>query len=93
MVHSGNYENGLKHGYGDFFYLNNRKYEGEWKDGKQNGQGKLYENGRLLYEGYFKNGMPCSEGPSPKAVKESENERVTYENNSFQNTPLAEKAK
>lgn len=56
ICYLGDYENGIKHGYGTFYYLNNRKYEGEWRNGKQNGQGKLSINDSVVYEGNFKDG-------------------------------------
>jgi len=35
-----------KDGYGIYFWLDGRRYEGEWKNGKRNGPGKIvYSNG------------------------------------------------
>jgi hypothetical protein len=44
--------NGLKHGYGKFFYQDGGLYEGNWKFGKMEGVGKLYyQSERLAYDG------------------------------------------
>lgn len=34
--------NGLKHGYGKFYYQDGGYYEGQWKNNKMDGYGKLY---------------------------------------------------
>ena len=48
--------NGLRHGYGVFYYQDGGMYEGEWKENKMHGRGKLYyQSGRLAYEGEWLN--------------------------------------
>ena len=40
-VYSGDFKNGLKHGYGEFVYKNGSKYSGCWIEDKEHGDGKL----------------------------------------------------
>ena len=48
--------NGMRHGYGRFFYQDGGRYEGEWKNNKMNGQGKLfYQSNKLAYDGEWLN--------------------------------------
>ena len=43
-------------GYGKYYYLNGKYYEGQFKNGLRNGNGKLYySNGNIIYEGDFVN--------------------------------------
>lgn len=56
MYNKGRYEgqkkNGMRHGYGTFYYLEGGKYTGEWKDNRMNGKGTLYYyNQKVAYEG------------------------------------------
>ncbi|XP_052274745.1 radial spoke head 10 homolog B-like isoform X2 [Dreissena polymorpha] len=49
----GDFVNGLRHGYGTFYYANGAKYEGGWKNNMKHGKGKFtFKNGRI-YEGMF----------------------------------------
>lgn len=44
--------NGLKHGYGKFYYQDGGYYDGTWHFGKMNGRGKLYyQSLKLAYDG------------------------------------------
>eukprot|EP01017_Pseudomicrothorax_dubius_P027137 TRINITY_DN3089_c0_g3_i3.p1 TRINITY_DN3089_c0_g3~~TRINITY_DN3089_c0_g3_i3.p1 ORF type:complete len:669 (-),score=108.68 TRINITY_DN3089_c0_g3_i3:27-2033(-) len=46
---------GIRNGFGKFYYGSGGVYEGNWKGGKMNGYGKLfYANGTLAYEGEWK---------------------------------------
>lgn len=45
-------EQGMRHGFGTFFYEEGGKYSGEWCRNKMQGRGALYYvNGELAYEG------------------------------------------
>uniref|UniRef100_A0A8C4TD23 Radial spoke head 10 homolog B n=1 Tax=Erpetoichthys calabaricus TaxID=27687 RepID=A0A8C4TD23_ERPCA len=49
----GEFVQGLRHGYGKFYYANGTLYDGEWHYNKKHGQGKfVFKNGRL-FEGEF----------------------------------------
>lgn len=42
----GAYYEDKKEGFGVYYWLDGRRYEGEWKNGKRNGPGKIiYPNG------------------------------------------------
>ena len=50
----GNYKNDVKNGFGVFFAINNKKYEGFWKDGKQHGKGVVTNSlQKKIYMEYF----------------------------------------
>jgi hypothetical protein len=40
-VYTGQWQKGMKHGYGKLTEVNGTVYEGEWKEGKKSGYGKL----------------------------------------------------
>lgn len=45
-------ENGMRQGFGTFYYEEGGKYSGEWIKNKMEGRGALYySNGELAYEG------------------------------------------
>ncbi|KAG2456091.1 RS10B protein, partial [Polypterus senegalus] len=49
----GEFVQGLRHGFGKFYYANGTLYDGEWRYNKKHGQGKfVFKNGRL-FEGEF----------------------------------------
>jgi len=58
----GEWENGLKHGYGTFIWENGAKYFGEYKDGKQHGQGTYTWAAGDKYIGEHKNGQSHGQG-------------------------------
>lgn len=61
-VYSGEWENGLRQGYGDAVYSNGDSYFGEWKDDAYNGVGRYrYANGDV-YEGDWVNNLPSGKG-------------------------------
>lgn len=67
--------NGLKHGFGKFFYQDGGRYEGFWREGRMEGSGKLYyQSDRLAYEGEWQNdqfegrGTLYNEYPEPLAT-------------------------
>lgn len=37
-MYDGDFMNGLRHGYGTFYYANGAKYEGGWKDNMKHGK-------------------------------------------------------
>lgn len=42
--------NGMRHGYGKFYYQDGGMYDGDWKENKMEGYGKLfYQSGKLAY--------------------------------------------
>lgn len=46
--------NGMRHGYGIFYYQDGGMYDGEWRYNKMEGHGKLfYQSGKLAYEGQW----------------------------------------
>ena len=52
-MYDGEFDHGLRSGYGTFYYANGARYEGEWKDNMKHGKGKfIFKNGRV-YEGTF----------------------------------------
>jgi len=56
-VYKGNFRNGYKHGYGEFYNKRNElTYLGEFRNNEFFGLGKLLQRDQLLYEGKFKNG-------------------------------------
>lgn len=47
---------GMRHGFGVFYYQDGGMYEGEWRFNKMQGKGKLYyQSGKLAYEGDWAN--------------------------------------
>jgi hypothetical protein len=47
--------NGLRHGYGRFYYQDGGMYDGSWRENRMEGQGKLYyQSGKLAYDGTWK---------------------------------------
>jgi antitoxin component YwqK of YwqJK toxin-antitoxin module len=45
-------KNGMRNGYGKFYYNQGSVYDGNWKDNLMHGKGSLfYSNGKLVYEG------------------------------------------
>ena len=52
-MYDGEFNHGLRSGFGTFFYANGARYEGDWKDNMKHGKGKfIFKNGRV-YEGIF----------------------------------------
>lgn len=52
-AYHGQISEGLRHGYGIFYYANGARYQGQWKSNVKCGQGKfIFKNGRV-YEGTF----------------------------------------
>ena len=52
-TYEGEFDHGLRCGFGTFYYANGARYEGEWKDNMKHGKGKfIFKNGRV-YEGIF----------------------------------------
>ena len=48
--------NGMRHGFGKFFYQDGGRYEGDWKNNQMNGMGKLfYQSNKLAYDGQWLN--------------------------------------
>lgn len=44
--------NGMRHGFGKFYYQDGGMYEGHWNQNKMEGFGRLYyQSGKLAYEG------------------------------------------
>ncbi len=53
--YTGKRENGLKHGKGQFIWLDGTRFEGIWKDNMKNGKGTLYApDGTTLEQGTWK---------------------------------------
>ena len=52
-MYDGEFNHGLRSGFGTFFYANGARYEGEWNENMKHGKGKfIFKNGRV-YEGIF----------------------------------------
>ena len=52
-MYDGEFNHGLRSGFGTFFYANGARYEGDWNDNMKHGKGKfIFKNGRV-YEGIF----------------------------------------
>lgn len=61
-IYSGEWKNGLRHGYGDAVYSNGDSYFGELKDDAYNGVGRYrYANGDV-YDGDWVNNLPSGKG-------------------------------
>lgn len=61
--YQGEIQNGLRHGYGVYFYENSFfRYEGEWLNGLKHGRGKLIMKDGSFYEGDFKDGEIYGKG-------------------------------
>lgn len=51
-TYEGQMKNGMRNGYGKFYYNQGSVYDGNWKDNLMHGKGSLfYSNGKLVYEG------------------------------------------
>ena len=61
-VYVGEFENGIKNGYGVYYFSNGDVYEGNFKDDKRNGYGVYYFSNGDEYEGNFENGQITGEG-------------------------------
>ena len=55
-VFEGNYENGVKHGYGKMTWSNGDVYEGNWQNDDLHGYGKYTWASGKVYKGNWKNG-------------------------------------
>lgn len=54
---------GLRHGYGKFFYQDGGMYDGDWRHNKMEGYGKLYyQSGKPAYEGEWRNDQFMGQG-------------------------------
>ncbi|EDQ89851.1 uncharacterized protein MONBRDRAFT_25019 [Monosiga brevicollis MX1] len=55
----GNWEAGLQHGQGSFFFNDEgtEKYEGEWREGNREGWGRMYYEDGSIYEGEWLDDM------------------------------------
>lgn len=65
----GEYENGIKNGYGEYKYGNGRVYQGNWVNGKQHGEGKLIVDGKEEFNGYFAGGKPLKTAATGNEIK------------------------
>ena len=54
--YTGEVVNGIRHGYGMYYYRNGDVYEGQWKNGFRHGVGKFIEHDGSFYVGEFRNG-------------------------------------
>ena len=82
LKYDGEIKNGLKNGYGKYYWEDGNKYEGEWKDNVLHGIGTYYWKSGAKYEGglikgekngkgiyYLKNGHKLYEGEWEKDIK------------------------
>ena len=53
--YEGEIKNGIREGFGTYYYHNGDKYEGMWLKGKKNGTGTLYYKEGNLFVGQWKN--------------------------------------
>lgn len=60
--YDGNYVNGLKSGFGTYYYKNGNRYTGNYKNGKEHGRGKYKWKSGHLYEGEYLNGLRHGKG-------------------------------
>ena len=66
-------QNGLKQGFGKFYYLNGNKYKGEWKENKKNGRGIYkYRTTGEIYNGEWKVNIKVFSKIRTGNVKDSE---------------------
>lgn len=76
--------NGLRHGYGKFYYQDGGMYDGEWRQNKMEGVGKLYyQSGKLAYDGMWKNDQFMGKGVLHNQVPDMLNKPFDY--NDFDN--------
>ena len=61
-IYEGEIIDGIREGYGKFFYNDGHIYIGFWKNDIPNGKGNLYLNKKLIYEGDFINEQFEGEG-------------------------------
>ena len=55
LIYDGEYKNGIKNGYGIYYYSNGERYEGIFSEGIREGKGIFYWKDGSKWEGYFKN--------------------------------------
>jgi len=74
--YQGEFKNGLKHGFGIYFFANGEKYAGQYQFGKRNGKGTYsFPDGRAALSGMWSNnqfvGKPAAVNESKTADKTS----------------------
>lgn len=75
-IYRGNYEVGLRHGFGTFFYMNGSQYTGQWKNDMKDGPGIfIHPDGKIIAGNYSQNRLIES------LDKEFQNQRVTEDIN------------
>ena len=56
-TYKGNYQNGIKSGYGVYTWPDGSKYKGYWENDVVSGYGKMYDaEGKLTEKGFYSNG-------------------------------------
>ena len=60
--YEGDYVDGLKSGFGTYYYKNGDRYTGNYKEGKKHGQGKFKWKSGDLYEGEYLNDLKHGKG-------------------------------
>lgn len=65
-TYEGEFDDGVKHGFGEFCFKTGLRYIGEYKQGIREGNGKIInKNQTVAYDGEFKNNMPHGKGMAP----------------------------
>ena len=53
----------MKHGKGEYFYVDQLRYIGDYENNQKSGYGVLYNcDETIAYEGHWKNGLPDGKG-------------------------------
>ena len=61
--YEGSFEDGLKHGMGEFNFSKGMRYTGEYVEGVRHGSGTIYrKNGAVAFCGEIRNGVPNGKG-------------------------------
>lgn len=59
-TYTGEFLDGLRHGFGTFLYDDGSKYEGQWVANQKHGEGKFTSATGVIYFGSFKDGNPVT---------------------------------
>lgn len=56
-MYEGDYNNDMKNGYGEFYWVSGNRYKGNYTDDQRNGYGEMHWIDGSIYRGYWKLGI------------------------------------
>lgn len=89
----GEFADGMRSGYGVFFYTNGSKYEGQWRNNKKHGFGVYTFQDGSRFEGFFENDkmIEKEKEDKPNPISKTSMMKVNQQNTQFQTGTIKEK--